>query len=104
MSTQGLAFVRAEEAINKLEEHEADPSVAQYAEAVVNAVLPEISDPSQLRGVPEGSILIVPVQAGARAARWEDGLLHGDIKADRMPMDPKWVIDRYGPITVVWMP
>lgn len=75
-----------------------------FANAIVNALMPLIVEPKQMRGVPEGSILIVEVQAGARALRWEDGHLHGNLKADQMPMTPDWVIERYGPLTVVWMP
>ena len=76
----------------------------EQAAAVVDYLLPEIADPRQMLGVPEGSILIVEVQAGARPVRWEGGLLHGYLRADQMPMNPQWVIERYGPMTVVWMP
>lgn len=74
------------------------------AEAIVETLLPQITSPKQMLGVPEGSILIVEVQAGARALRWEDGFLHGNLRADHMPMPPDWVIERYGPLTLVWTP
>jgi hypothetical protein len=109
MSNREQLFKIAQEATHSTEWLEFagdDREVAEQdiADAVVSALLPEIHDEKQMKGVPEGSILLVKVQAGARAMRWEDGLLHGDLKADRMPMDPKWVISRYGPLTVVWMP
>lgn len=89
--------------VDVIESDESD-TIEEGAETIVDALMPQLTDKKQMLGVPDGSILIVEVQAGARAVRWEDGHLHGNLRADGMPMDPAWVIDRYGPLTVVWMP
>ena len=102
MSSRVFMIDKAEETLRLFT---AEDPTRNSAIAVVNTLLPEITSPDQLYGgVPEGSILIVEVQAGARAVRWEDGHLHGNLRADQMPMDPAWVLERYGPMTVVLMP
>jgi len=102
MSSREYLIHEAESALEV--QLEGGTDLAAMSKAVVDTLLPQIFSDKQMVGVPEGSILIVEVQAGARAVRWEDGHLHGKLRADGMPMDPKWVIERYGPMTLVWMP
>ncbi len=55
----------------------------------------------QLEDVPEGAIVTFPIMNGTQRMTWRDGKLHGDLHINRIPQDPQWVIDHYGPLTVL---
>jgi hypothetical protein len=80
------------------------------AEAVVDALLPLITEPKQMAGVPEGSVVLVEtatphdVRGSVAFLWWRGGKLHGSLEAKTGGIDPVWVIDKYGPMTLVWMP
>lgn len=102
MSTARAATIqRVEDILRLFDDHDPKRNVAI---ALLNTMYPEIREAKQLKGVPEGSILIVPVQAGVRPMVWEDNKLHGALRVDAMPVTAEWTIERYGPLTVVWMP
>jgi hypothetical protein len=85
--------------------------LVNFARAAVDALLPQITEARQMAGVPEGAVLIVETttpgdRPSAACLWWLKGKLYGGI--DPSPgsagIEPVWVIDRYGPMTVVWMP
>jgi hypothetical protein len=76
------------------------------AEAVINAVLPQITEAKQLAGVPDGSILIVPLYRGVLPVEWNASSQKLLTPGGAVPgfENPHDVIGAYGPLTVVWMP
>jgi hypothetical protein len=101
MSSREHLAKRAKDAIAGVRDEWDIPTDAALAAGVLNALLPQITEARQMLGVPEGSILIHPVQGGgARTLTWEDGKLLGH----SVKYTPEWLIERYGPLTVVWMP
>ena len=77
--------------------------LVNFAQAAVDAILPQISDPQQIRALPEGTWVMVPVQDGVVPMRWYRGLLWGDL-TDGEGEDPEFVIEWYQSVTVVWEP
>jgi hypothetical protein len=71
---------------------------------VVDILLPEIKRADQMAGVPDGSIVLVETSYGARTLEWAYGYLHGSLDRRRTDYTADTVIQRYGPLTVVWMP
>ncbi len=108
MSSRKALIKKTEDALrayfNEQSWDEPGYAATDAAPRLLDAMLPQITEARQMLGVPERSILTVEVQAGARALRWDGSFLHGDLRADRMPQRPAEVIERYGPLTVVWMP
>ena len=78
--------------------------IDETTDAVIDAIYPEIADAKQLKGVPEGSILIATIPGGVRPLTWERMELYGRLPGIVDPVAPQWVINKYGPLTVVWMP
>jgi hypothetical protein len=79
--------------------------IRNIAIAVVNTLYPEILDARQMIGVPEGSIVIVSGPTFLeRPLTWYAGNLHGRLPGVMDPVKPEFVIEHYGPLTVVWMP
>ena len=86
--------------------------LVNFARAAVDALLPEIREAKQMAGVPEGSILIVETtlryvdRPSAACLWWLGGKLHGGIEPSPGSggIEPVWVLDTHGPMTVVWMP
>jgi hypothetical protein len=103
MSTaRNAAIDRAVDTIRHFDNTQ-DP-IRSVAIAVINTLNPQITDAKQMIGVPEGSILIVPVHSGVTPATWRAGRLWEDLERAKSSHAPEWVLERYGPLTVVWMP
>ena len=104
MSTGRLAAIqRAEDTIKHFDTAQ-DP-IRNIAIAVVNTVLPEITDAKQLLGVPEGSILVYESAPGIyRSLTLSGRQLLGLVFGEAAPADPEAVLRRHGKLTVVWMP
>lgn len=84
-----------------------DGDLDLMADAVSNALYPEITDAKQLLGVPEGSLLITDTRPRVTVYRWVSGELWETSDVDKQRIDrfaPAYVIMDKGPLTVVWMP
>jgi hypothetical protein len=111
MSTaRAAAIARATDAIRQFFSSTGDKSKYPFtdqevAEAVIDQVYPKITKAKQLLGVPEGSILVAEYPGELyRPLIWEDGKLHGRVDAMVTDVTPEVIINRRGPLTVVWMP
>lgn len=112
MSTgRAAAIARAEDAIagfSPYDLHGESPlDTEEMARAVINAVLPEIREPREMRGVPEGSILI-SMRPSVTVYHWKGGDLHklqtGGGPPGEGAFNPSYIVRDWGPLTVVWMP
>jgi hypothetical protein len=75
------------------------------AETIVNAVHPKIVDAIQMRGVPEGSILIDEPPSPRLIYTWDGTDLHMlVVGGSGGSFAPAYIIKDWGPLTVVWMP
>lgn len=101
-TARNAAIQRIEDTLRHFDDQDSKRNVAI---AVANAIYPLITDAKQLRGVPEGSILVASYRGGLhRPLIWEDGKLHGRIPGTMDPVAPEQILARRSPLTVVWMP
>lgn len=83
-----------------------DGNAVDYATAVLDAVLPQVSTVAELEALPVGTLLVSPVGELVNVLDWDgskryhslDGLTVGWAEA---AMD-RW--GSFGPLTVVWQP
>lgn len=104
MASREHLIQRTIEAIKAVRDEYDIPNDAELAEGVVNTLFPQIFNARQFVGVPEGAGIVVAVMGGYSFMWYRGGKLHGDLKRTLEALDPEWVISRYGPLTVVWMP
>ena len=78
--------------------------LVNFATAAVDALLPEITDASQMANVPPFSWVAVRVMGGVEVLEWDGSRLNGGLRIDNLPQLPEKVIAMYGPITVVAQP
>lgn len=92
------------EAVKKAMRPEFGHDVQDVAEAVLDAVLPQITDAKQMADLPPYSWVSVQVMGGVEVLEWDGSRLNGGLRIDKLPQLPEKVIAMYGPITVVARP
>jgi hypothetical protein len=99
MSSREHLAERAKNAIAGVRDEWDIPTDAALAKGVLNALLPQITEMRQLFGVPEGSLLI---DIEGNPYRLTNGQLVNERNQRGRVTQP--YINKYGPLTVVWMP